>query len=54
VIGLRRTPILCPTCKQPMVKVLDTRAGQGTVRRRRACPAGHTIWTKEVPILSAA
>ena len=45
-----RVPILCPTCQKPMGKVLDTRIGQGSIRRRRVCPDGHTMWTKEVPI----
>jgi transcriptional regulator NrdR family protein len=50
----RRTPILCPTCGKAMVRVLETRSCQGTVRRRRGCPDGHTIWTKEVIIPAAA
>ena len=53
---MTRVPILCPVkdCGKPMGKVLDTRIGQGAIRRRRRCENGHTMWTKEVPILPAA
>lgn len=47
----RQTPILCPECSQAMTTVTQTRVVQGALRRRRQCPAGHRIWTKEVPIL---
>ncbi len=49
----RRSPFLCPTCGKPMVRITDTRPYQGAVRRRRWCPAGHAVWTKEQVIQAA-
>ena len=46
----RRTPFVCPVCGEPVARVTETRAGQGSIRRRRVCAKGHAIWTKEVPL----
>ena len=43
----RHVPFPCPVCGQPMAKVIDTRPYQGTLRRRRSCPAGHIAITRE-------
>lgn len=44
----RGTAILCPRCGERMDTVLETRQVEGTIRRRRRCPAGHTEPTREV------
>ena len=46
----RRTPFLCPECGAQVVRVLESRPWQGAIRRRRVCPAGHVIWTRETVV----
>lgn len=46
---LRRSPILCPECQQPMAHVVDTRPWQSGILRRRECPKGHRTTTLEKP-----
>lgn len=41
------TPILCPTCQEPMRRVVNTVQWQCSTRRRRECPNGHRVWTRE-------
>jgi transcriptional regulator NrdR family protein len=43
----RHVPFICPRCGQPMARVVDTRERQGAIWRRRVCPAGHSIETRE-------
>lgn len=47
-IGTRRyVPFRCPTCGKPAVRVIETREWQGAIRRKRRCPDGHVMVTRE-------
>jgi len=40
--------MLCPVCRSPQTKVLDSRDSSGGIRRRRACSdCGHRFTTRE-------
>lgn len=44
----RHAPFRCPTCNEPMFRVIETREWQGGIRRKRVCPAGHVLITREM------
>jgi transcriptional repressor NrdR len=41
--------LACPKCNSQQLRVIDSHAVLGTVRRRRVCkPCGHRFWTAEI------
>lgn len=43
----RRTPFLCPRCKEPIATVIRSEPWQGGIRRRRKCSCGYRVTTVE-------